>query len=103
MGVRSITDTARQILSAPRQDRLALINEHADPEALKAEIIRLHTKHQGFRVYLHGRPRSLPMIDPEGATLDEALKMAQHQFGADRVDRVISGEEERNDTTRTGS
>lgn len=90
-----LTNTARQILLSPKQDRLALINEHADPESLKAEIIRLHTKHQGFRIYLHGKSRSVAMIDPEGATLDQALKMAKHQFGRDRVDRVITGEEER--------
>lgn len=90
-----LTTTARQILSAPRQDRLALINNHPDPEALKAEIIRLHKRHQGFRVYLHGKPRSVAMIDGAGATLDEAHKMAVWQFGADRVERVISGEDER--------
>lgn len=91
----SITELARHILRQPKQDRLAQINAHADPEALKAEIIRLHTKHQGFRIYLKGKPRSVAMIDPEGATLDQALEMAKHQFGRDRVDRVITGEEER--------
>ena len=73
-----------------------MINQHPDPEALKAEIIRLNKRHKGFRVYMHGKARSVAMIDGAGATLDEALKMARWQFGADRVERVISGEEERN-------
>ena len=98
----SIADLARQILSAPRQDRLALINKHAEPEALKAEIIRLHTKHKGFRVYLKSQPGSVAMIDGAGATLDEALQMARWQFGVDNVLRVITGEEDRNDGAREG-
>ena len=58
---------------------------------------RMKKKYKGFRVYLHGKPRSVAMIDGGGATLDDAHKMAVWQFGADRVHRVISGEEERGD------
>ena len=55
-------------------------------------------KYQGFRIYLKGKPRSVAMIDPEGATLDQAFRLAEWQFWAGRVERVISGEEERNPT-----
>lgn len=92
-----ITEIARSILRQPKQDRLALINAHDDTEALKAEIIRLHTKHKGFRVYLKSQPGSVAMIDGNGATMDEALEIARWQFGEANVVRVVAGEEDRND------
>jgi hypothetical protein len=108
----SLSSIARAILAVPKNKRLGMILDWPEEmqESIKKMILLIHSGqhvepptpaidrgalHKGFRIYLHGKRGSVPMIDGDGASMTEALNIARWQFGDKAVSHVVTGEDDR--------